>query len=337
MTAYLLLKNITVESANAITGITWGFPGPAHFLGFTHALSRKLQCRLGEHIQLGGVAIICHWHQVQAYRPGGYESTFALTRNPLTKEGNTAPFNEEGRLHMRVSLLLECRFYADQLEAFDSEEQASNQDDNIRHLQNLVMELAAGQRLAGGTITHIERVLWQETDNSAEGDKAMRRLMLRLLPGYVLMDRHDVLVGHHQSRLEQNPEAQLLDSLFDFVVIKHQAEPEETAIEPIPGESKTQWKRLKKPANGWLVPLAIGYQGISELYEPGQVKRSRDNTTPFRFVESTYSLGEWRSPHRIENMNDILWRYTHQNDLYLCRSGQLVAADESTTDSIFDC
>src|SRR5687767_14223913 len=103
MKALLTIRNICVDNANAIAGLTYGFPAVSHFLGFTHALSRKLTRKLG--VALGGCAVVCHSHKVQAYQPSGWgDYVFALTRNPLTKEGDTAPFNEEGRMHMEVTL-----------------------------------------------------------------------------------------------------------------------------------------------------------------------------------------------------------------------------------------
>ena len=62
-----------------------------------------------------------------------------------------------------------------------------------------------------------------------------------------------------------------------------------------------------RPKAGWLVPLPIGYAGISPLYAAGEVAQTRDETTPFRFVESLYTLGEWVSPHRLDTLAQLLW------------------------------
>ena len=127
----LLLNNLRVENANAISGMTWGFPAPTNFLGFTHALSRKCQAKWGNHASLGGVGIICHSHQVHTQQPSGFEHVFALSRNPLTKDGNTAPFNEEGRMHMTVSLLVDCEF--DPLELVLGDEPAEQRIKQFEH------------------------------------------------------------------------------------------------------------------------------------------------------------------------------------------------------------
>lgn len=319
MKSLLQLRHIRVENANAITGLTWGFPGIANFLGFTHALSRKLDQRCG--LTLGDCAVICHEHQVQAYQPGGWgEHVFALTRNPLTREGNTAPFNEEGRMHMTVTLLIECEFDAEGINLA-----GGTLEQKIAGLKELVHELALCQRLAGGTITDIAQVRWQELERDQEERARMtRRLMLGLLPGFALVDRHDVLAEYHRQRQEQasGSRIELLDSLLDFVALKYQPETGEN-------QEKVEWRRQPKPSPGYLVPIAVGYQAISPLYDPGTVANSRDPDTPFRFVESVYSLGQWLSPHRVNELETIFWSYRYQDELYLCSNAYQEYDEES--------
>lgn len=327
MSDYLLLRDIRVENANAISGMTYGFPSPSNFLGYSHALSRSLQKKYGATVSLGGVGIICHQHQVQAHRIG-YETVFALTRNPITHEGKTAPFNEEGRMHLTVSLLIECNF--------DVTDLAINPDADInlneetpaqrqRSFINCVHEQAVNQRLAGGTITNIGNVNILSIDNNSEaGEREFRRWMLRLIPGFVLKDRHDALCNHHQARLIENTEAELLDSWLDFIALDSEAVlADNFEGEPVEGETTATWRFKPKPEAGYFVPLAVGFEAISPLYEAGVVERARDNQVPFRFVESTYSIGQWLGPHRIKTPKDMLWHYHHEEDeqggRYICR------------------
>ena len=68
------------------------------------------------------------------------------------------------------------------------------------------------------------------------------------------------------------------------------------------------------------MPLPIGYAGISPLYAAGEVENARDSTTPFRFVESLHSLGQWISPHRLDGLNQLLWTQESDADkgIYRC-------------------
>lgn len=301
MKSTLLLRHLKVENANAISGLTYGFPAISHFLGFTHALSRRLEQNYG--LTLGGCAVIAHHTGLQSQPLGNRrEQVFALTRNPLTKEGKTAPFNEEGRVHLDISLLIECDFDADQLP------KTGALDQRVRELQTWFERTVPTLRLAGGTITSLEQVQWRE---SYEG-RELRRLCMGLLPGFALVCRHDLLTLHHQQRSSTETGGEVLDSLLDFVTLRYQAQQDEAGA--------VSWQQLAKPASGYLVPLAVGYQGISSLHGPGSVLSSRDQETPFRFVESIYTLGQWVSPHRIQDLDTLLWRYRHQDPYYLCEN-----------------
>ena len=69
---------------------------------------------------------------------------------------------------------------------------------------------------------------------------------------------------------------------------------------------------------GWIVPIATGYQGISEL---GIVKNQRDADTSHRFAESVLTLGEFKMAYQIKKLDDMLWSYhvDIENKLYLCQ------------------
>ncbi|WP_294901495.1 type I-F CRISPR-associated protein Csy2 [Tatumella sp. UBA2305] len=302
MSSLIILRHLSVENANAIAGLTYGFPAITHFMGFTHALSRKLQISHG--LKLEKCGVICHQQQLQAYS-SGYDNVFALTRNPLTKEGNTAAFNEEGRMHLTVSLLIEC-------EGLISHGQAG-----IQALENELMNLCLSQRLAGGMITGIRQVQvvsWPTTSRET------RRVMRRLLPGFALLDRSELLEAHYQTLKNTNPQTEMMDAWLDFYVLKQHSTGQGE-------EGDVPWEYQAKPASGYLVPLMCGYRAISPLYPPGHVSRSRDTGTPFRFSEAVYGVGEWRSPHRITDIETLLWQYQHRDDFYLCCGSQPVSPE----------
>lgn len=316
MKSLLLLRNIRVENANAIAGHTYGFPAVTAFLGFVHALSRQLT--RAHKLSLGGCVIICHNHQVHAHQPGGWgDYVFSLTRNPLTKEGNTPAFVEEGRMHMEVSLFIECDFTVEDL-GFDT----GDEQQEVESFLASVLQKAIVQRLAGGTIVDIGKAAFEELDDDREQRrKQVQKALYRSLPGFALVDRSELLQEHYSQMVSRNPEAELIDAWLDFSALKQKAVPERAeADEQATSDHKATWSYVPKPAAGWLVPLAIGYKAISPLYENDQVARTRDNETPFCFVELAYGLGQWLSPHRIDNIEDLLWRYHADDNWYLCRN-----------------
>lgn len=308
MSYLILLRRVKVENANAIAGITYGFPAITHFLGFTHALSRRLSETQG--LQLDGCAVVSHGHQIHAHT-SGRDYQFALTRNPLTREGKTASFNEEGRMHMTVSLLLECHGEID------------NGEYGQRDLAHYLQQLCPTLRLAGGIITGIQEISVMDTPTT---EREMRRLQWKMMPGFVLCDRSAWLEDHHQALLAENPQATLLDAWLDFSALKLQAEmPEEGEIAE---GDPAAWQHVPKPHPGYLVPLMTGYQRISELYAPGVVANARDAQTPFAFTEAVYGTGEWRGIHRIKSLEEIFWRYRTTETGYYCQgAGAPLAAE----------
>ncbi|QNU44325.1 type I-F CRISPR-associated protein Csy2 [Mixta calida] len=297
MSSLIVLRRIRVENANAIAGLTWGFPAVTQFLGFTHALSLRLA---PENLTLTGCGIICHDAQVHA-SSSGRDYQFALTRNPLTKEAKTAAFNEEGRMHMTVSLVMEC------------EGMIPDGEHGVNRLCEKLSQICPTLRLAAGNIVDISRISVHSRPETTEG---LKKLLWALMPGFALLDRAPLLEQHFNELKQQNPDAELLDAWLDFSALKIAAQHDEN--------ENVEWRVQPKPAAGFLVPLMTGYQGISPLYAPGEVENARDPSQPFRFVEAIYGVGEWRGLHRIDDVDELLWRYHYEGDRYLCQSKRQV-------------
>lgn len=303
--ALVLLPHLKVQNANAISGpLTWGFPSPTAFAGFAHALERKFAAELDE--GFAGVGIICHHFEPQVFQPPGRRTqVFRLTRNPVGKDGGTLALVEEGRAHMEVSLVIAVRDYK-------SEGDGKDLAERLHHA-------AQGMRLAGGSLLHQEgkryQAQWWPLAGDVEGDaRIFRRLRRRLLPGFALVQRDDLLAGHLAEMRVAQPESNALDALLDLSRLNI----EPVVSQAVEADAPVKWEIRRKP--GWLVPLPIGYAGISPLYTPGEVENARDATTPFRFVESLYSLGEWVSPHRLNDLSQLLWTQETDaaNGIYRC-------------------
>lgn len=117
MSSYITLSHIQVQSANCVTGITYGFPAITSFLGFVRALSIKLQKSHG--LTLDGCAVVAHQHQLLTYKADQYsDNYFSQTKNPAAGQyqqkniGSTPPVIEEGRMHLTVSLVIKCQDFS---------------------------------------------------------------------------------------------------------------------------------------------------------------------------------------------------------------------------------
>ena len=69
-----------------------------------------------------------------------------------------------------------------------------------------------------------------------------------------------------------------IDALLDICSLKYK--PINTS--DISEKESVKWNIHCNP--GWIVPIPVGYGSISEIYEPGKVKNSRDSELPFCFT-----------------------------------------------------
>lgn len=320
----LVLPHLRIQNANAISSpLTWGFPSPTAFLGFVHALERRLSGQFG--VAFGGVGIICHDFDAQTFRPNRRQHlVFTQTRNPVClkrdiakfiAEGTPAAIVEEGRAHLEVSLVIAVEGYFEE----ELEEQL---------FADAAYDMALGMRVAGGSVLptlgqRVYRPQWVPWPSvSADRRKAFARLRRRLLPGFALVHRPDLLAERLNRLQEESCSANVLDALLDMTRLNYSPAPLAVeADDTATNTERVEWHLERRP--GWLVPLPIGYAGISPLHAPGEVTGARDSTTPFRFVESLYSLGQWIGPHRLTDIEQLLWHSTadQTNGLYRCTNG----------------
>lgn len=303
----LVLPRLRVQNANAISSqMTWGFPSMSAFTGLMQALERKLAGRVA--LQFHAVGVVCHGYQAQT--SGDYVRRFNLTRNPVDKEGNTAPIVEEGRIHLDITLV------------FGVEGDALFDEAGRHAIAATVGQVVSTMRIAGGTIvpqwhgSHVYRakpqLLSLAEDGSEERTKQFRRLARQWLPGFALVARDDLLHSHLAALRQSNANATLLDAWLDKGRLNHWPETSD--------QGKTVWRHSREPGNGWIVPIPVGYGALSDLLAPSGVANARDDHTEFRFVESVYSLGEWLSPHRLGNVLDLLWysNFDEGSGVYRC-------------------
>ncbi len=305
----LVMPRLRVQNANAISSpLTHGFPSMTAFLGLLWALERKTHTA-GLDLKFNAVGVVTHRHQ-ELTTEGGFVEAFRLTRNPVDKDGTTAAIVEEGRIHLDISLV-----FAVQSDALADERSASI---TVRRVHDLLCQM----RIAGGSIipSTVQRrrqlpYVVAQTGDSQGCEVLFNQLKLRLLPGFALVERQDLLSQRYASLLEADPQATQLDAWLSLSRVNwrwHESDQSE------PGK---QWQNDRKGL-GWIVPIPLGYGALGDLHPPGRVANTRDRETPFRFVESIYGVGQWLSPHRLQDARQLLWYADSQPDdgLYRCRN-----------------
>jgi len=305
----LVLPHLRIQNANAISSpLTHGFPSMTAFAGFMWALERKLH---SSNIPLGleAVGVICHSYQEQVVE--GYVDTFKLTRNPVDEKGETAAIVEEGRIHLDITLVFSA-FWKDGASDIFLQGKAEEREVACRDIAQCVSTM----RIAGGSVVSPETAaqlfsIAIDADQRAQDFRYLRR---QWLPGFALVSREDLLHSRWRKLQKDNPQATLLDALLDLSRFNYRSE--------ILQNGKVKWAHDRQKGSGWIVPIPIGYAALSPLHEPGTVRNARDTTAPFRFVESLYSVGQWISPHRLRDVDELLWEPDPQVEegLYLLRN-----------------
>ena len=319
--AVLVLPHVRVQNANAISSpMTWGFPAITAFTGLMTALERRLGREAG--IAFYGVGVVCHGFEAQV-TTAGYTRAFHLTRNPVLADGSTAGIVEEGRVHLDVTLVFDVQL----TDAHRGEAERVALAERVAHQ-------LAGMRLAGGSVMPAlpgparrptRAVLEMVPDESRDDErrKQFRRLARRWLPGFALVSRDDLLQTRLVELRASDPAATALDAWLDMSRWNMRAV-ERPAKAGDDAKPTVEW--VSDPRAGWTVPLPVGFAALSDVHEPGTVSGARDMGTPFRFVETVWSMGQWVSPHRLKSLKDLVWSPHHDREhptehgLYRCRN-----------------
>ena len=305
---YLLLRQVKIHNANAFSSpLTIGFPAMTAWLGAMHALERKL--RRNEtlcSIRLKKLAVSCHDFDLQTYKgPGDYVNSVIITSNPLRKKGASferPPFIEEARVHLTVSLLIE-------VDGLSSSNYSIFNEKTTKSLNG--MKIAGGDILAFSPIdnsikppsTHGSRILLVDEDS----EKDVRRTIRSLMPGYILIERRQLL-KQRQEKLEAQD---TLQALLDLLALHYEHDDEHDT-----------WHLQPRQEEGWLVPIVTGFKGLTPL---GHVANQRDASTLHRFAEPVLTLGEFKMPHHFQDINQMMWQYQYDEDkdLYVCVNEQI--------------
>lgn len=322
---YLVASRLQVSKANAISApMTQGFPAIAAFLGVQWALNRQLTAA-GIPLRANRVAVIAH----QAVVCGG-TNRFSQARHPLVPAGKdafaTAPFLEEGFMHMEISLIFEMQ-YLDETLRNDHLLDATGKASRNTALQ--VLGILQGLRIAGGAIMPQVPGLARSREATAffvdpQNERAHRRLQRFLLPGFALVSRSDLVA----ERVAAMPEGSVFEAWLDLIRFNYRACPETSEgasseadhhDDAIAG-TRVTWRDEDRPA-GYLVPIPVGYRAISRRFEPGELANARDPGVPVRFVEALYTIGQWVSPHRTP-IEQLLWSAESDAEagLYICKN-----------------
>jgi CRISPR-associated protein Csy2 len=293
----ILLPKINIQNANALSSpYTVGFPAMSAWLGFMHAMQRKLREKGVGDIELLSLAVSSHKFNLQTYK-GDSDFVYSIigTANPLEKDGARGAFIEEPRCHLEVSLLLEFQGDEDKIDTPEGKE--------------LIGNLLATMKIAGGDILSFQPPeISVINDND---DRSRNSILRRLMPGYVLVERRELM----QESMQEGMDA--IDAMLPYLTVHHSSVQLDN--------EQVEWRSQRKVA-GWVVPISVGFHGISAL---DTALNQRDPNTPHRFAESLVTLGEFVMPHRVKSLDDMFWHHHFEpnNNLYICQQNNKIESN----------
>lgn len=292
MKHFILIPRLKIHNANAMSSpYTIGFPAITAWMGAVHALQRYLHQQGLTQVNFKKIAISCDKFDLQTYKGSGdFVHSIIGTSNPLDEKGRRPAFVEEARCHLMLSLLIEY-------------DRLDRNDDKNLEFKKLITAQLPRMKWAGGDLLNVEPVEVETIAVDENDEESVRSTIRKLMPGHVIVERRDLIING----MKEGQDA--LDALIDHLKVMHRAEQDDNG--------NVTWASIRKTP-GWLVPIAVGFQGISPL---GKVKNQRNINMSHRFAESVVTLGEFVMPYRIKKLDDMLWQYhvDLEKNLYLCR------------------
>ena len=281
MSPYLLISHLRVHNANALSStMTIGTPAITAFLGFAHALQRKLPKQWSVHFTKVGICM--HRLRVHQYREAGQDAYSLIGASyPLDKKGERCSFVEEARCDLEFSLVIQVDSMLPQ------------------GCEPFIKETIQIMKFAGGDIEELGQVI--ELMDSGDGF-IEKRLKHELMPGYWLIDRSDLI------RLAVNETVDSMQALLNYISVFVSTTKSSTGL----------LHTYSKKESGWLVPIAVGFQGLTDCET---AENKRDPSKLHRFAEPVLTLGEYKMVHRLQSVSEILWSYHFdpETNLYLCQ------------------
>ncbi len=294
---FILLEGLKLSNVNAEANFyVFGFPAVTGFTGFGHWLELKLNEELTNKFRVEGVGIISHSFSMHAGRPkcptqleGLFEKSKSSKNRPKCPtqlEGEkykaNPPIVDEAKADLSVSLVLRTtvveasRFRPGMPNHFSEFEKVWLKSNKLKSLINASV-------ICGGGVSNFKDVKYFL-------EKELVESLKRIKGGYFLRDRIDLL----ENRNGKNP----LDLIFEYL----------TAF-----RNKEDPNHFKRKQGGWIVPLAVGYQGIETPKKRTGVRKGYEHM----YAEPLVGLGEFVHIKKFLyqesfNFDNFFWQHFFQ-------------------------
>ena len=306
MDAYIVIKRVMVEKANAIQcDYIIGTPAMTQFAGYFNKINRDLSA-IDKSFKLKGFAVSYHNYSFNSFSSDYGIRKFNIKAKLKDKRGESKSSVQDIKgeallddplVDFEASFLIKCSF------DIDTEKLITHLDECIR----------ANRICCGNFVkynTYSEPFYVFDTANCEEN-----KVLNHLMPGNILIDRHKLV---EKECLENNisPLEAMANFLkvYPFVQEKDGNEEKLVLVEDI--EKETRPIVYRRKTTGWFVPMMIGYANICRK---DNVTHKRSSDCEHHFVEPITTLCEYKMPNKFSTVENILWHNTYdkENELYL--------------------
>lgn len=303
MSNYLVLSHLNVKSANSLSSpISIGIPSITAFLGATHKLQRHLNANGFPSVKIKGTGIIIHNYNLRTFSSVKMFESLIDEGQPLTKKGERPSNIPNPKIDFAVSLV--CEIQDEDFEIYNENEFL----DEVNAALSTEIRIAGGiilpPRKGGKTVSSfIEAgMINYFPGKDAQNPSDLRDIKRLLTPGYVLIERRELI--ENEMREGKDP----IEAIIDYLAVHHECNKTE--------KETIEWTRKRK-TNGWLVPISVGYKGLTDLEK---VENQRDDSCLHIFGENLITLGEYKIINSIKDFDEIIWRYKTDinKKLYVC-------------------
>ena len=174
MKTYIVLPDVQIHNANAMSSYTIGFPAMTAWLGAVHALQRNLAVwdPVFSDIVFSKTAVVCRSCHLQVQK--GYRNSIIGTANPLKKKGGAyerPPFIAEARVHVTVTLVIET---------------SRVRPEYKERCEHAITMLLPTMKIASGDVLNAGKAEIVYIDE--EKEYGYKPLIAKMMPGYVLIE-----------------------------------------------------------------------------------------------------------------------------------------------------
>lgn len=296
-----------VEKANAVQcDYIIGTPAMTQFAGFFNKIGRDLS-KIDESFKMQGFAVSYHNYSFNSFSNDRGIKNFNIRSKLKDKRGETKSTVKDIKgeavvddplVDFEASFLIKCSFDIDS-------------DTLVSHLD----EILRANRICCGYFvkynTYSEPICVFDASNCEEN-----KVLNYLMPGNVLIDRHDLV---EKECLENNisPLEAMANFLkvYPFVKEKDSGEEKFVLVEDMQKENRPIVYRRKMA--GWFVPMMVGY---ADICRKDDVTHRRSAECEHHFVEPITTLCEYKMPNKFSSVENILWHNKKEEDLYLVKN-----------------